>query len=375
MRGLRSFGLILAAGAAAAAAAPLGAQSVGDAAGRLGPQVMSYDIKAPISQKITEYVVPVYVVVPVNESFNFDVGTAWATASVSSPGAATSTLSGLTDTQIRANYTFGTDFLVLTAGVNLPTGHSTALPNEQMAATRIASDFLVFPIMGFGTGAAGTGGLAVARPMGDWNVGLGVAVRHSVAYNPFQDTTGSKLRFQPGDEYRARIGVDRPYGTGRISLGFTYSKFGNDQADQSVYNTGDRYITQASISNSIGNANVTVAGWDLFRAAGYLASQTRTGRENIANAGVAVSFGTSAGVIVEPSVEGRVWTQAQVDPTAPSVPTSYMGTAGLRLNWDLGGYAITPFVGYTMGQVGSETGAANLNGFQATLAIRLGGGN
>ncbi|MDE3128154.1 MAG: hypothetical protein KGL38_09105 [Gemmatimonadota bacterium] len=380
MRRFPSFAVFV---AALAASAPLGAQSVGDAAGRLGPQVISYDIKAPISQKITEYVVPVYVVVPVNASFNFDVGTAWASATVASPGLPSSEMSGLTDTQLRANYTFGTDFLVLTAGVNLPTGRSTALADQQLAATRIASDFLVFPIMGFGTGAGGTGGLAIAQPLGDWNVGLGVAVRHSVAYNPFQDTSGAKLRFQPGDEYRARIGVDRPYGTGRISLGFTYSKFGNDQADQSVYNTGDRYITQASISNSIGNANVTVAGWDLFRASGFLADQTPTGRENIANAGVAVAFNTSGGVIVEPSVEGRVWTQAQADQTAPAIPASYMGTAGVRLNWDFGGYAITPFVGYTVGrmgtplasQAGGPSNVADMSGFQATLAIRLGGGN
>lgn len=364
-----------AAGAAAALAlaAPLGAQSVWDATGRLGPQVIAYDIKAPISQKITEFVVPVYVLVPVSESFNFDIGTAWASAAVTSPGVPNSELSGLTDTQIRANYTVGTDFIVLTAGVNLPTGKSTALPDQQAAATRIASDFLLFPITGFGTGAGGTGGIAMARPLGDWNVGVGVAVRHSVAYDPFQDVNGARLHFQPGNEYRARVGVDRPYGTGRISLGLTYSKFGNDQANESVYNTGDRYITQASISNSVGNADVTVAGWDLFRAAGRLADQTRTGRENIANAGVAVAFHAPSGMVIEPSVEGRVWTQSQLDPTLGAIPTSYMGTAGVRLNWDFGGYAVSPFVGYTVGQIGSAAGASSMTGLRATLAIRLGG--
>jgi hypothetical protein len=370
----RSLCLAMAAAGVIGGGAPLAAQSVWDASGRAAPQIVSYDIKAPIGQKITEFVIPVYVLIPVTPSFNFDVGTAWASATVSSPGAPNSELSGLTDSQIRANYTIGTDFIVLTAGVNLPTGRSTALPDQQAAATRIASDFLSFPITGFGTGAGGTGGVAVARPLGDWNVGLGVAVRHSVAYDPFQDAAGAKLHFRPGDEYRARVGVDRPYGTGRISLGLTYSKFGNDQANESVYNTGDRYITQASISNAIGNANIVVAGWDLFRAAGRLADQTRTGRENIANAGVAVSFRTPGGMIVEPSLEGRVWTQSQLDAAQPSIPTSYLGTAGVRLNWDLGGYAVTPFAGYTVGQVGSTAGAANLTGFRATLAIRLGGG-
>ena len=368
-----SLACLMATAALFACGAPAAAQSVWDVAGRVGPQVMSYDIRAPISETITEFAVPVYVLVPINESFSMDLGTAWASASVTSPGTPNSELSGLTDTQIRANYTLGADFIVLTAGVNLPTGRSTALPGQEAAATRIASDFLAFPIMGFGTGAGGTGGIAIARPMGGWNVGAGVAIRHSVSYSPFQDTTGARVHFQPGDEYRARIGVDRPYGTGRISLGFTYSKFGNDQAGQSIYNTGDRYITQASISNSIGNANFVVAGWDLFRAEGMLADQTRTGRENIANVGVAVSFDTPARVVVEPSVEGRVWTQAQADPTLPAIPASYMGTAGVRLDWDFGGYAVTPFVGYTLGQVGSTAGAASMTGFRATLAIRLGG--
>ena len=350
-----------------AAASTVQAQGLGDASARLGPQMMQYTIKAPINQKITEFAVPLYVLIPVTNAFSFDVGTSWASAKVETPGTATgsSTLSGLTDTQIRANYTIGTDFLVLTAGVNLPTGMRTAAPNQQAAATRIASDFLVFPITGFGTGAGGTGGIAMARPMGEWNLGLGVAVRHSVAYDPFEAADGTKLHFQPGDEYRARIGVDHPYGTGRVSLGVTYSKFGDDQANSSVYNTGDRYITQASISNSVGNADIVLAGWDLFRASGELADHTLTGHENIANAGLAIGFHTGS-IVVEPSVEGRLWTQNIAS-------SSYMGTAGLRLNFDMGSYAITPFAGYSFGQIGTTAGTADLTGFRATLSIRLGG--
>ena len=374
MRRLLPLALLCATVAAPSAAA---AQGFWDASARLGPQIMQYNIKAPINEKITEYAVPIYVLIPVTDALSFDLGTSWASARVETPGAAASELSGLTDTQLRANYTIGTDFIVLTAGVNLPTGQSTALPDQQAAATRIASDFLVFPITGFGTGAGGTGGIAMARPLGDWNVGMGLAMRHSLAYDPFQATDGTKLHFQPGNEYRARVGVDRPYGTGRISLGVTYSKFGHDQANESVYNTGDRYITQASITNSINGADIMLAGWDLFRASGQLADKTLTGRENIVNAGLAVGFHTAPGIVVEPSVEGRVWTQ-------DGTPASYMTTAGLRLNFDMGGYAITPFAGYTLGSIGGSPkvtapngtvsgGNASMTGFRATLAIRLGG--
>ncbi len=359
----------------------LPAQSVVDASARVGPQFMTYDIKSPIGQKISEYALPVYVLIPATGSLSFDVGAAWARVTVASANGngspETSELSGLTDTQIRANYSIGTDFIVLTAGLNLPTGTSTVLPDQLAAATRIASDFLLFPITGFGTGAGGTGGVALARHLGDWNVGVGAAVRHSVAYDPFEDTTGAKLHFQPGDEYRARVGVDRPYGTGRISFGLTYSRFGNDRAGESVYNTGDRYVAQASVTNSVSNADIVVAGWDLFRAAGALANQTRTGRENIADVGVAVGFHTASGWSIEPSLEGRIWTQA-----AASISASYMGTAGVRLNYNAGGYAITPFVGYTAGSVGGVTAtspasaiaaASSMTGLRAMLTIQFGG--
>ena len=349
-------------------AGPLHAQGVWDTSARLGPQVVQYDLKAPIGEKITEYAVPIYVLLPFTNAFSMDVGTAWTSAQVTTQGingTSVSRLSGLTDTQIRANYVLGTDFIVLTAGVNLPTGHANITADQLAAATRIASDFLLFPINGFGAGAGGTGGLAVARPLGDWNVGFGLAVRHSLAYDAFQDPAGNRFRFQPGNEYRGRIGVDRPYGTGRIALGFTYSRFGHDQANGSLYNTGDRFITQASITNSVNDVDLTLSGWDLFRASGMLFDSTATGRENIADVGFAAGFHTAPRLVLEPSIEGRVWTQ-------DARPSSYMGTAALRLNVDLDGYVVTPSAGYTVGRVGGPSGNAGLTGFRATLAIRIG---
>ena len=90
---------------------------------------------------------------------------------------------------------------------------------ELEAATRIGSDFLLFPISGFGSGFGVTGGVAVARPLGTWNVGFGASVRHSSEYEPFRDASGTPFTFQPGPEYRARLGIDHPLGTGQIALG------------------------------------------------------------------------------------------------------------------------------------------------------------
>ena len=151
------------------------AQSVGDIGARIAPQFYSYKIDSPSNITISEFAVPIFVVVPVAPRLTFDVGTSFARSRVEQTGtnASVSTISGLTDTQIRGNLSLGNDFVVITGGVNLPTGQSTVPVAEQRAAGLIGSDFLSFPISNMGSGLGGTGGVAMAQPVGDWNVGVG----------------------------------------------------------------------------------------------------------------------------------------------------------------------------------------------------------
>ncbi|HTE45076.1 MAG TPA: hypothetical protein VK636_07520, partial [Gemmatimonadaceae bacterium] len=91
----------------ALATTTLAAQSPFDIGARVAPQFHSYTIDAPSNLKISEFSVPFFVVVPITSSFGFDVGTSWAQSRVEQTGTAqktTSTISGLTDTQVRANY-------------------------------------------------------------------------------------------------------------------------------------------------------------------------------------------------------------------------------------------------------------------------------
>lgn len=356
----------------------LQAQSIFDSELRLVPQFIQYQLKAPANETISELAVPVFVSMPFGSSFTFDVGTSYTRARVTS-GSTVSEIKGLTDTQLRGNLTLGSDFVVLTAGVNLPTGRSSVTIDEVAAAGRIGSDFLAFPISNMGTGLATTGGIAIARPLGDWNLGLGGAVRHSSTYDPF-NVPGQTLRFTPGDEYRARVGIDRGVLNGRVSLGVTYSAFGSDDAGGSVYNTGNRIIAQAALTNSISGTNITLAGYNVFRAPGHYASGDPAGRENIANG--YLGFGLHMlGTVVEPSIEARQWLQNVPGKTtggavADRSQTSYLGTVGLRVRLDLGGMSAFPSVGYTMGQLatldvqGAPTNA-DLTGFRAQLAIRV----
>jgi hypothetical protein len=348
-------------------ATALPAQSFWDTSVRLAPQLHSYDIKTPFNEKISEFSLPLFVIVPVLPTLNIDVGTAFAIARLErkdgSGATQTSELSGLTDTQVRANYTFGQDFLVLTLGANLPTGSATVGADEIEAASRIGSDFLSFPISGFGSGLGFTGGLAVAQPVGTWNVGFGASMRHSSEYEPFRDAAGTTLKFTPGPEYRARLGADHPFGTGRISVGLTCSKFGDDKSNAAVFNTGDRYVAQVAMNNSLNSkVDYSLVMWNLYRSAGTLINGSASPYGNITNALMSFGLRGPADVGIEPSIETRLWTQQ-------GSKTSYLASFGMRLYVNRGRYAIVPGVGFSMGAME----AATLTGYRATLGMRLGG--
>lgn len=353
------------------AATTLPAQSIFDLGARVAPQFHSYTIKDPTNIKISEFSVPLFVMIPITSSFGFDVGSAWAQSTVDQTGGGkttTSTISGLTDTQVRANYVLGNDFIVLTAGVNIPTGKSTVPVSEQVAAGLIGSDFLAFPIGSMGTGLGGTGGIAIAQPLGDWNFGVGFSLRRSAQYDPFDAAGGPTLHYQPGNEYRGRVGLDRGVGTGRFTVGVTYSTFGDDNLAGSIYNTGKRYLSQLSFNDTYGPGQISLIGWDLFRASGTLADGTTIGHENILNG--ALAYGITAGsVLIEPNVEARGWMQTDAS-------TSALGTFGLRLQFPVGGLTVVPSAGYSIGKLASQSAAgvsttADLTGFHGTLAIRL----
>ena len=357
------------------------AQSFVDGEVRGAPQFLRYRLDAPAATTISQFAFPVFVLIPAGDRFTFDIGTSYARTRVTS-GTRTSEISGLTDTQVRGNLTLGSDFVVLTAGLNLPTGTSSVTLDQFEAAGLIGNDFLAFPISNMGTGFAITGGVALARPIGQWNVGLGGAVRRSASFEPF-DIPDQSLRFQPGTEYRVRLGVDRTVGAGRAALGLTYSAFGKDDAGGSVYSTGDRLIAQGAYTAALAERAVTVAAYNVHRGRGSYASGEPAGRENIANVFASVAL-NPGGALLEPSIEVRhrlqdVPTTSSAAGMAPADASrsSVLGTVGLRTRVTLGSARLYPAVGYTRGSLESDdtSGAptrTRLTGFRAQVALRIG---
>jgi hypothetical protein len=351
-------------------ATALRAQTWKESMVRLGPQSYSYKIKTPVNETVSELAFPLFVRVPVLPALTVDVGTAYATARyerrINDSTTTTSQMNGLTDTQLRANYAFGQDFVVVTAGLNLPTGSATIAATDLDAATRIGSDFLAFPVSGFGSGFGMTGGVAIARPAGEWNLGLATSLRNSSEYEPFKQPNDSVVKFDPGMEVRTRVSVDHPFGTGRIAFGVTYSKVGDDKANSATFNTGNRILGQVVVNSSLKNGtDYTLVLWNLYRSSGTLMNAGESPSGNITNALMSFGIRGPADVGIEPSVEAKVFTQQ-------NERTSFLANMGLRFYINRGTWAAVPGFGFSFGQMAAGSSSATVTGMRTTLAVRVG---
>lgn len=351
--------------ALAAAGLFLGAPAAAQDANRAvigAPTVTTYQIGTGETQRtVSQTTMPIVVLLPISQRFNMDLSTAFATSGVQAAGVTTSRISGLTDTQLRGNLVLGENMLV-TVGLNLPTGQYLIPEAQQEAAGQIGNDFLNYAVSSMGSGLAVTGGLAYARPLGAWNLGVGGSVRRSTEFAAFA-VEDVEYRFTPADEMRLRLGVDRPVGDGQLDLGVSYSTFGEDIADSTSVSTGDRIIASAALALPVRGVDAFVSAWNLFRLEGEQVGGIAP-RENVFNVttGLSLTWGTT---LVQPNVETRLWTSA-------GVRAGNLMSVGVRARVGFGALGVYPSVGLSTGTLfdltdGSET---RLSGFRGSLTVR-----
>jgi hypothetical protein len=345
-------------------ASALPAQGLQDAAVVTQPTFTSLKFGEGVgSRTVSQFALPIAVILPFGERFTVDVTTAFASSSAKVEGGSESSIAGLTDTQIRGNYRFASDQILLTFGINLPTGQYEVALDQQEAAGQIGNDFLYYPISSMGNGFAATGGVALARPVGAWNVGVGGSVRKSTEFTAFADTGTSETRFTPADEYRLQLSADRPVSDGQVSFGLTYSAFGDDLAANTTYSTGDRIIGTAGWNFPFKGTNVFLSSWNLYRLAGQQLGGDAP-PENVFNVSGAVSFDVGK-YVVQPSVETRLW---QVD----GARAGNQFNLGARVRVPVGSLVFYPQAGYTMGNVYqlSDGAATKVSGLRLNMTVR-----
>lgn len=362
IRQFAAFGA-LAASLATASATPLAAQIRENGAILTSPTFTSLTFGSGAGARtVSQIALPFVVLLPFSERLSVDVSTAFATSNVKVDGNTESEVSGLTDTQIRANWRIGADNVVVTMGLNVPTGQYSIPADKQEAAGQIGNDFLYYPISSMGNGLAVTGGVAYARPYGDWNVGGSLSARKSTEFAAF-DVPAGEVRFTPADEYRVSLNADRPVGDGALSLGLVYSAFGDDLADGTTYSTGDRIIATAGWNFPVAGKDVFLSGWNLYRLEGEVLGDPAPA-ENVFNVSGAISLPYGE-YLVQPSLETRLW---QVG----GVRAGNLFNLGVRVRIPAGAFGIFPSVGYSLGNIYSvnDGSATGVSGYRASLTVR-----
>jgi hypothetical protein len=289
------------------------------------------------------------------------------------------TLSGPTDTELRASYVLGRDLVVISAAYLVPTGSRAYTLDEAEVAGTIAADLLPFRITQWGSGGGLGVSTAVAVPVGEFGIGFSLGYTVAQEYDALQLPDEGAWRYHPGNELRLRLGVDRTFGdAGKASLLLNLQRYDEDRLQgQSLLQPGNRYDLTGFYSFATGRGanGVTYLGvahrdaatftereaQDLFFAGMEIPAQDLI----FAGAGFRVPLGARVFV---PSVEGRLIRRSD------GLNQGHMVGVGASMEWRAGSVLLVPALRSRFGKVllwdGEE---ASFRGGELGLSIRMGG--
>jgi hypothetical protein len=134
---------------------------------------------------------------------------------------------GISDVKLKGFYHVASDQLLLSAGVNLPTG-ITKLSDEQVrAASAVAPNVYGFRQKRYGEGFDLDLGVSAGKHLSpDWTLGGGVSFLHKGAYDLDLST-----RYDPGSEIAFTVGADFAGGRATAATDLVYRLFTSDQTN------------------------------------------------------------------------------------------------------------------------------------------------
>lgn len=253
----------------------------------------------------------------------------------------TSSISGFTDTELRATIPFGSDrtTLAVTGVVVLPTGVESQSTEEVAVAGLVAADLLPLRISTWGGGASYGLSAAAARSLGEVSVGLSAGYRVANEYEPLEE---GDFTFRPGSELRVRAAIDRNVrGQSKASLHVTLFTYDGDRLNgANLYSSGNRIQVVGSYAFPLGMSGSAVA---------YAGMMHR-----------------SRGTVVDPLRLGALTTAADL----PSQQLYLLGTGG-RL--PLGRHRLLPAVDLRLFRREDGVGQGYVVGVGTSAELRLSG--
>ena len=341
--------------------------------------------------RVQQFGLPVTAASPLGGGWRVDVTTLFAHGTVTytdpkaSGGTRTAALNGLSDLRLRASGRLLNDAVVMTIGVNAPTGR-TALTTTQFSTLRI----LAAPGLGLGSspvgaGPSGTVGVVYGAQAGPWGLAMGGSYEFRGSYQPVAALSAGapSADFRPGGVIRASLGADRVIGPHRLSLAFAADVFSDDKLRNGASTTlRSATVRLGPVLSSDAQLQIAAPRFrDLivysayrWRAPFARDGQTVTGSSgHYLEAGVRAALPISRNSDMVFATDGRLHSGLGVDQGLPTAGVK-SGSATLGLNARLGLLSVQPYVRAQAGSLTQRaallsTGAQSFAGVSSGLVV------
>lgn len=207
---------------------------------------------------IEEISFPIYAEVPLGRSTSMSLRTSPATVR----GRDLAAISGLSDAQFSLSHftRIGGGSIVLSLGLNLPTGKRALTQEEFETTVHISRNFYDFRTPAFGQGFNASPGATLALPLSDHVVlGVGAAYQYKGGFEPLEGMDDS---YQPGGEVLLTGGLDvRLMPATAVSADVTYTRYGTDEiGSEPVFQSGHQVVTTMQFLKYWGFDELRVVG-------------------------------------------------------------------------------------------------------------------
>ncbi len=210
---------------------------------------------------ITQISFPLRLFLPLQDNFEADVYVAASSNSLDQ-GENDYSLSGLGDLRVQVNRSFSDDQLLVSVGVNLPTGKTKLnRADETPVLQMLTQDYLSFSQRRFGEGLGFNLLVGGAQMVGGLRIGGGITYRYIGKYDPYEGVE----EYDPGDLISFNAGADWENGPTTVSGNVVFSMYGKDKWN-------DREVFKESSQIGFGlSVNHNTEGFRAGGSLGYIA--------------------------------------------------------------------------------------------------------
>jgi len=225
--------------------------------------------------KVSQFMMPVSGFVPLRDNFEMSLFVANAANKLDVAGLDFD-LNGLGNAYVQANHSFADDQLLVSLGLNLPTGKKKiSFVTEEAVLQALALNFLDFPMrrLGEGFGFNMLVGGAVELDEGIRGGG-GISYQFNGQYQPYEDYGD----YDPGDAITVNAGIDFDQGSSVWTLDLLYTTFTDDKLDGEKTFKQSPQFTVRALGRFTGQT-VSASGTAMFLLRGENTEYTDTGEE------------------------------------------------------------------------------------------------